>query len=65
MSTPEPTDRYAIVTPGFYGPDVSFWANHAMVIKMLTTLAREPRSEGLLLSVWHRRTAKSRWECVS
>ena len=62
---PQPTDRYAVVCPHSSGPDVSFWPDHLSIIKLMTLHARCVWSKEQPFSVWHRRTAKARWVCIT
>lgn len=65
MSTPAPTDRYAVVSPSLSGPNVSFWQDHTSVIRLLTYYSNMTWHTTPGFSVWHRRSAKARWVCVS
>lgn len=65
MSTPQPTDRYAVVCPGSDGPAVSFWSNHQCVIHLMTYYSNVAWSQPVGFSAWHRRSAKARWVCIT
>ena len=63
--TPAPTDRYAVTYPGTVGPCVSYWASHQMVISLLANHSNNTWPGVMGFSVWHRRSAKARWVCIS
>lgn len=65
MSAPQPTDRYAVVCPSSDGPSASFWRDHLAVIDLMTRYARAAWYTEQGFSVWHRRSAKSRWVCIT
>lgn len=65
MTTPQPTDRYAVVSPSCDGPTVSFWRDHMTVIGLMTRYARNAWYTEQGFSVWHRRSAKARWVCIT
>jgi hypothetical protein len=65
MSTPAITDRYAVVSTGCYGPTVSFWSDHLTVIDLMTRYARAAWCTEQAFAVWHRRSAKARWVCIT
>lgn len=64
-TTPTPESRYAVVSPTHCGPYVSFWPNHTSVIHLLAYYSNMTWHQSPGFSVWHRRSAKARWVCVS
>lgn len=64
-TTPDPDARYAVVSPALSGPYVTFWPDHHSVIHLMTHYANVVWFKSVGFSVWHRRSAKARWVCVS
>lgn len=54
--------RFAVVRPGLYGPDVSFWADMENVIGLLAGYINNQCGSGV--TVWYRRTARSAWKLL-
>lgn len=65
MRTPTPSTRYAVVIAGLYGPDVSFWDSSEYVIQLLAWYASKGCCAQTGVAVWHRRSAKARWVCIT
>jgi len=63
MYTLDPSHRYAVVSPMGEGPWVSFWQTHLNVIELLSRHCHA--SCGKNISVWHRKSPKARWVCIS
>lgn len=65
MNAAAPQDRYAVVTATISGPNVSFWTKHESVIGLLCIYAQSGCCTRDGVAVWHRKSAKARWVCIS
>lgn len=65
--TPCPLARYVVVsTSNDMGPaDVSFWDSYESIISLMTGFANNTWHNSQGFSVWHRRTATSRWKLIT